>query len=146
MYKRQVIYYDSTNSRSEIARERSGSALVRWADDLRSGAAEARDIDPDALDPILVSSNSIAEKKDEGALMLSLMLPMLLVIMSVLGAFFPAVDLTAGEKERGTAETTLLLPVPRTATHLGKILAVSAAAMIATALNLLALGLSLIHI
>ena len=141
-----VIYYDSTNSRSEIARERSGSALVRWADDLRSGAAEARDIDPDALDPILVSSNSIAEKKDEGALMLSLMLPMLLVIMSVLGAFFPAVDLTAGEKERGTAETTLLLPVPRTATHLGKILAVSAAAMIATALNLLALGLSLIHI
>ncbi len=140
------IYYDSTDSRSEIARERSVGALRRWADDLRSGAAEARGIDPDALDPILVTSNSVAEKKDEGALMLSLMLPMLLVIMSVLGAFFPAVDLTAGEKERGTAETTMLLPVPRTATHLGKILAVSAAAMIATALNLLALGLSAGHL
>ena len=140
------IYYDSTDSRSEIARERSADALRRWADELRVEAAEARDIDPDALDPIVVTSNSVAEKKDEGALVLSLMLPMLLVIMSVLGAFFPAVDLTAGEKERGTAETTMLLPVPRTATHLGKILAVSAAAMIATALNLLALGLSAGHL
>lgn len=140
------VYFDSTDSRSEIARERSVTALKRWADDLRAGAAEARNVDPDALDPILVTSNSVAEKKDEGAVLLSLMLPMLLVIMSVLGAFFPAVDLTAGEKERGTAETTMLLPVPRTATHLGKILAVSAAAMIATALNLLALGLSAGHL
>ncbi len=140
------VFYDSTNSRSEIARERSVAALRRWADRLRSDAAETKGINPDALDPILIEANSVAENKDQGALMLSLMLPMLLVVMSVLGAFFPAVDLTAGEKERGTAETTMLLPVPRTATHLGKILAVSTSAMIATALNLLALGLSAGHL
>ncbi len=140
------VFYDSTNSRSEIARERSVAALRRWADRLRSDAAETKGINPDALDPILIEANSVAENKDQGALMLSLMLPVHLVVMSVLGAFFPAVDLTAGEKERGTAETTMLLPVPRTATHLGKILAVSTSAMIATALNLLALGLSAGHL
>lgn len=143
---RARVYFDSTDSRSEIARERSIGSLGRWADELRTGAADARGIDPEALDPIVVRSNSVAEEKDKGALLLSLMLPMLLVIMSVLGAFFPAVDLTAGEKERGTAETTMLLPIPRTAVHLGKILAVSASAMIATALNLLALGLSAGHL
>jgi len=64
----------------------------------------------------------------------------------VMGAFYPAVDLTAGERERRTEETTLLLPVPRVAVHQGKILAVCATAVLATALNLAALGLSAGHL
>ncbi len=140
------LYFDSTKSRSEIARGRVVSSLRQWATGLRGQRAEERAVDPEVLAPILVEVRSVAEDKDEGALVLSLMLPMLLVVMSVLGAFFPAVDLTAGEKERGTAETTMLLPVPRTGVHLGKILAVCAAAMIATVLNLLALALSAGHL
>jgi sodium transport system permease protein len=66
--------------------------------------------------------------------------------MSVMGAFFPAVDMTCGERERKTAETTLLLPVPRDAVHLGKILAVCVAAVLATVLNLTALALSAQHL
>ena len=74
-------------------------------------------------------------KADEGALALSLLLPMLLIVMSVMGSFFPAVDLTAGEKERTTVETTLVLPVRRLAVQPGKILAVCAASVLATALK-----------
>ncbi|MEM9799958.1 MAG: ABC transporter permease [Planctomycetota bacterium] len=144
--RKAAVYYDSTDSRSEIARERVERRLSSWADELRNEEAERREIDPDVLDPFDVRSASVAEKKDEGALVLSLMLPMLLVVMCVLGAFFPAVDLTAGEKERHTAETTMLLPLPRLSVHLGKIFAVCAASIIATALNLLALGLSAGHL
>lgn len=142
------LYYDSTDSSSSTAKERVGRRLGQWAEELREDAVRALEppIDPDALDPILVESRSVAEKSDEGALLLSMMLPILLVVMTVLGAFFPAVDLTAGEKERRTAETTMLLPVPRTAVHLGKILAVCATAMIATVLNLLAIALSAEHL
>jgi len=103
-------------------------------------------VDAAALDPVEIRTRSVAPRKDQGALVLSLMLPILLVVMTVLGAFFPAVDLTAGEKERGSAETTMLLPVPRTGVHLGKILAVCASSMIATALNLVALALSAGHL
>jgi sodium transport system permease protein len=80
------------------------------------------------------------------AFMLSFVLPMLLVVMCVMGAFFPAVDLTAGEKERSTVETTLVLPVRRLAVQQGKILAVCASSVLATVLNLLALGLSAGHL
>ena len=38
--------------------------------------------------------------------------PLLLILMTLLGAFYPAIDLTAGEKERGTLETLLTAPVP----------------------------------
>lgn len=140
------VFYDSTASKSEIARERVEKAMRSWADELRSKKAEVLGVDPIALDPVKIRTRGVAEKKDEGALVLSLMLPILLVVMTVLGAFFPAVDLTAGEKERGAAETTMLLPVPRTGVHLGKILAVCASSMIATALNLLALALSAGHL
>jgi len=66
--------------------------------------------------------------------------------MAALGAFYPAVDATAGEKERKTAETTLLAPTPRWTTLLGKVLAVTCAAVVATALNLLGMGLAAEHL
>lgn len=142
------ILYDSTDSDSTTARDRMESAVADWADALRTERALAASppVAPEALDPFSIDSRSVAEESDQGALLLSLMLPILLVVMSVIGAFFPAVDLTAGEKERNTAETTMLLPVPRTAVHLGKILAVCASGMIATALNLVAIALSAEHL
>ena len=122
------------------------SALEGWTEELRAEAAGARELDPEVLEPILIQTRKINPSKDDGALVLSLLLPILLVVMCVLGAYFPAVDLTAGEKERQTAETTLLLPIPRLGLHLGKIFAVCATSMIASTLNLLALGLSAGHL
>ncbi|MCP3920017.1 MAG: ABC transporter permease [bacterium] len=136
------LFFDSTESKSVLARERVAGRLPGFATKLRSEAATAASVDPLELDPIELRSNNVAPKSDSGALILSMLLPMLLVIMSVMGAFFPAVDLTAGEKERGTAETTMLLPVPRAAVHEGKVLAVCATAVVATFLNLIALGFS----
>ena len=141
-----VTYHDSTRSRSTIALARLEERLEEHADATRQSAAELRAIDVAALEPIEVRTRSLATSAEGGALALSLMLPMLLVIMAVMGSFFPAVDLTAGEKERRTAETTLLLPIPRTAVHLGKILAVTASGMVATSLNLIALALAAGHL
>lgn len=143
---RATLFFDSTKSRSETARKRVNARLNGLIQDLRDQGAREAGRDPRDLEPIVVERFDIAPKKDRGALALSLMLPMLLVFMSVMGAFFPAVDLTAGEKERKTAETTMLLPVPRTAIHQGKILAVTATAALATFLNLIAIGLSAEHL
>jgi ABC-type Na+ efflux pump permease subunit len=140
------VYHDSTRSRSTIALARLQERLAAHADTTREALAHTRAVDVAALEPIEVRTRDLATSAEEGALALSLMLPMLLVIMAVIGAFFPAVDLTAGEKERRTAETTLLLPIPRTAVHLGKILAVTASGMVATSLNLVALALSAGHL
>jgi len=141
-----ALFFDSTSSQSETARGRVVAALESWTQELRAEAAGARELDPEVLEPILIQTRKINPSKDDGALVLSLLLPILLVVMCVLGAFFPAVDLTAGEKERQTAETTLLLPIPRLGLHLGKIFAVCATSMIAATLNLLALGLSAGHL
>lgn len=141
-----VAYHDSTRSRSTIALSRIEERLEQHAETTREAVARARAVDIAALEPIEVQRRQLATSAEEGALAMSLMLPMLLIIMAVMGSFFPAVDLTAGEKERRTAETTLLLPIPRTAVHLGKILAVTASGMVATSLNLVALALAAGHL
>jgi len=141
------LFYDSTTSKSEIARRRVKDRLPRFAETLRQAAAEERgltalDLEPFTRDPM----TNLARSGDVVTYALSFILPILMVVMTLMGAFFPAVDLTAGERERNTAETTLLLPIPRLAVHQGKILAVCATAILSTALNLLALGLSAGHL
>ena len=143
---RAQLYHDATRRDSRIARDRALERVEPFALDLRIGAVTARGESPEALIPFELAVTNVAVERDMLAYILAFLLPMLLVGMCVMGAFFPAVDLTAGEKERSTAETTLLLPIPRLAVHQGKILAVCCSAMLATALNLTALGLSVGHL
>lgn len=140
------IFYDGARSRSNLAQSRLEDRLMSRAQLLRRLAAEERDVDPRLLKPLSVSSHDTAPGPGKGALVLSMILPLLLVTMAVMGAFFPAVDLTAGEKERGTAETTLLVPMPRTGVLVGKVLATCTLAVIATFLNLGAIAFSAEHL
>ena len=55
------------------------------------------------------------------------MLPYLLFILCFQGAMFPATDIAAGEKERGTLETLLISPIDRTKIVLGKFLTIACA-------------------
>lgn len=140
------LYFHSSESRSRLARTRVETRLESLRTRLRGEAAADAGQTPEALVPFDVEETNVAPQRDMLAYLLSFLLPMLLVVMCVMGAFFPAVDVVAGEKERSTAETTLLLPVPRAAVHQGKILAVSAASVLASTLNLAALGLSAGHL
>lgn len=140
------LCYDSTDSRSTMAQQRVEARAAAFAEALRGEAVEAAGRDPRELDAVRSERRNLAPDEEMGAFLLSMLLPLLLVVMAVMGAFFPAVDLTAGERERGTYETTMILPVPRLAVHQGKILAVCATALLATGLNLFAIALSGAHL
>ena len=56
--------------------------------------------------------------------MWSKILPFVVLIWALTGAFYPAIDLCAGEKERGTLETLLSSPAQRSEIVWGKLLSV----------------------
>ncbi|HIL52562.1 MAG TPA: ABC transporter permease [Planctomycetes bacterium] len=141
-----ILCYDSTRSASVLAHDRLAKRVKAHARDVRADRALEHGIDPSDLQGVNFSQRDLADDREKVAYILSMLLPLLLVVMAVMGAFFPAVDTSAGERERGTHETTMLLPVPRLAVHQGKILSVCALALFATGLNLLALGLSAGHL
>src|SRR5262249_14633022 len=77
-----------------------------------------------------------ASPQQQFAKVLAMIVPFLLVVMSVTGAMYPAIDLTAGERERGTLETLAVSPVPVGQIVAGKFGVIVTIGMISTALNL----------
>jgi sodium transport system permease protein len=71
------------------------------------------------------------------------MLPLFLVIMVALGCFIPAIDSTAGERERSTWETTLTLAASRRDIVVAKYLYVATLGLIAGLLNVAAMFVSM---
>jgi sodium transport system permease protein len=93
-------------------------------------------------EPLKTDEQDIDFQKDFGPLIASRMLPLILVMMLFMGALYPAIDVTAGEKERGTLETLLVAPVRPLEVMAAKYLTVATIATVATLMNLLAMGLT----
>ncbi len=85
------------------------------------------------LEPILVEKVDTADKRENLGEKIGAFIPYILIPLVLSGAMYPAIDLGAGEKERGTLETLLLTPVTRAELVLGKLLTLLTAS-IATAL------------
>ncbi len=84
----------------------------------------------------------MATARELGGSVWSRLFPFLLVMMSLTGAFYPAIDFCAGEKERGTMETLLISPASRAEIVMGKFLTVMLASVMTALLNLLSMGLT----
>jgi sodium transport system permease protein len=79
------------------------------------------------LNPIELKQISTADQRESWGEKIGGMLPYLLFILCFQGAMFPATDIGAGEKERGTLETLLISPIDRTKIVLGKFLTIACA-------------------
>lgn len=137
-----LLVYDGASPHGELAARRVQERLEALRGRVRAQALEAAGHDPRLLDRLELESVDLGDAADKGALALATILPLILATWCFLGAFFPAIDLSAGERERTTLETTRLLPVPRRWVLEGKVLAVASLAILATLANLVAIALS----
>ena len=78
------------------------------------------------------------------AVSLTTLIPLILILMTITGAVYPAIDLTAGERERGTLEALMAAPVPRLGLLIAKYFAVMAVALLTATANLLAMSITLL--
>ena len=124
-----AILHLSTSEQSNEARGRILDVLIGWEDDLRSQRIESAGLDVEStLDPLRwdgsISDADVATKGEQAGMLLSLFIPFVLAIWTASAAVQPAIDMTVGERERGTLESLLSLPLTRTELLLGKWLAV----------------------
>lgn len=73
---------------------------------------------------------------------LAALIPLILVLMTVTGAVYPAIDLTAGERERGTLEMLIAAPVPRAGLLMAKYVAVLTVAVLTAVVNLTGMAIT----
>lgn len=72
------------------------------------------------LQPLLLEKVDVADKRESLGEKIGGIIPYFIFILCLQGAMFPATDLGAGEKERGTLETLLISPIERHKLVLGK--------------------------
>ncbi len=87
-------------------------------------------------------ATGIAEPADLSASIAGV-IPLVLILMTITGAVYPAIDLTAGERERGTMEALIATPAPRFALLLSKYVAVVSVAVLTALANLFATWMTL---
>lgn len=123
------IYYDSTDDEAKMGGRDLRRQIVDLRDEkLRSWLAR-NGLREDLTRPWLVDHIEIAPPQKQAAEYVARFLPYLILILCLQGAMYPAMDLTAGEKERSTIETLLVNPVSRLDIILGKYIATSIMAL-----------------
>ena len=91
------------------------------------------------MHPFVFNTTNVADAAKVGGSIFSF-LPMLFIVMIIMGAMYPAIDMTAGEKERSTLETLIVTPVRPIEIIAGKFLAVTTLALGTAALNVASCG------
>lgn len=125
-----IIYYDAAELKSDMTSDKLRDRLKDYQDRVVVARLKQRQIDKSLLYPIKISKKNLAPKEKMGGFMLAMFLPYMIIILAMTGAMYPAIDLTAGEKERGTLETILVTPVSRLDIATGKFLTVLTASLI----------------
>ncbi len=118
--------------------------LERFFRELRERTVAARlaehSLPATLVKPFELKRENVAPPEKVGGNLIGGIVPYLIIILCFTGAMYPAIDLTAGEKERGTMETLLCSPVARLDIVLGKFLTVLTGSVAAMVLMMLSMG------
>ncbi len=136
------ILFDSVRDNSRKARDRVSDAMRLYRVDLQTGRERKLGLPPGFATGIELQSTNVATEQRKSGMLIGALLPYMLIMFSAMSGFYAAIDMTAGEKERGTMQTLLCAPVESLEIIGGKFLAVWSISMIATVVNLLSLALT----
>ena len=129
------LLYNVASDQSMVARDRVTGILNVWRVSWVQDRLEASGVDVDTLNPFVLNDIDIAPESTREAAFWSKLLPFIMLVWAMTGAFYPAIDLVAGEKERGTLETLLCSPALRGEIVWGKLGAVASFSMLTAVLN-----------
>lgn len=135
-----TVAFDESEIRSEIAAAGIQGVLDRANLRLLLQRLRERDLDVDFVQPIALDEWNVASPERMAGAILGQIVPLILIVMTVTGAIYPAIDLTAGERERGTLETLMVAPVPTVDLIAGKFVVVTLIGLMSAVLNLLSVG------
>ena len=139
---RPELFYSTAGERSQVTAARLFRIIERYSDEVGRENLAAGRVPDNASQPFVMEEKDVADKGHRDAALWSKILPFLLLVWALTGAFYPAVDVCAGEKERGTLETLLSSPAERIEIVWGKLLTVMVFSMATAVLNLISMGIT----
>jgi len=140
------IYMYEGEIKSSFAADRVEKFFSELREKTARDRLEARKLPVSLLKPFDIEQKNVAPPEKVGGSMFGGLIGYMVILLCMTGAMYPAIDLTAGEKERGTMETILCSPVQRTHLVLGKFLMVLTASLASAMLSVISMGVSFLGV
>ena len=137
-----ILKYDTTEAKSRISQKRINQIIEEYKSEIILQRLSSLDLKEEFLTPLILQEENMATAEKITGSFLAVLLPYLIIILIFAGAMHTAVDITAGEKERGTIATLLVSQISRLEIVLGKCFAVMLISFTSMVLGLLGLTLA----
>lgn len=135
------IHYLSAVTNSSSVEEMLNKEIESFAKHIAEKNAKASGLDiKSVLYPVLSVSKDQSSSESSIGSILGGIIPFLMITAILMGSMYPAIDATAGEKERGTLETLLTLPVGNMELIMSKFLSVATISVVSVFINTLSMG------
>lgn len=141
-----AMEYTSTNQGADYAEQALEELLELYREEVVKENLRKEGFDESFLEPITYEAKDSASLSESMGMDIGGSIGMMLIVTIMLGAVYPAIDATAGEKERGTLETLLTLPVTNFQMILSKYISVAIFASVTAVLSVLSLGGSVLFL
>ena len=136
------VVADRANNDAERSARRVRNALREYNQQLTGLRVVARGINPMTMRPLNIDEVDVSTPSGRSAMLLGMM-SYFFIFAALMGGMYLAIDTTAGERERGSLEPLLSLPVTRDQLILGKIAATCLFMTLSLSLSLVAFYFSL---
>ncbi|MCH5256038.1 MAG: CPBP family intramembrane metalloprotease [Lachnospiraceae bacterium] len=135
------VYYISSVTNSAYAMNIVMDVFDEYLEELTQAKIKDAGLDiHEILEPVLYKNKDTASSEQSLGSIMGSVLPFMLIISLLMGTMYPAIDTTAGERERGTLETILTLPVTNRQLIVSKFITVAVIGMISALLNIISMG------
>lgn len=146
MEKGNITMYYKTSDDLQYPKEKVSDIIDDFKKILVGKRFQSLNLDVEIINPINITEIDIASDKEKFGKLVGGFIPYIFVIFAFMGVMFPALDLAAGEKERGTLETLLSSPASRLEILAGKFSLVSLFGILTALLSISGLYLTVVFI
>ncbi len=136
------IYKYENEIKSEFASANVEKALKKYSESIVKERLAAKNLETSVLNPFEIKQENVAPPEKVSGAAIGGFLGYIVILLCFQGAMNPAIDLSAGEKERGTMETILSSPISRVHLVLGKFFLVLTAAITTAGLAVTSMAVS----
>jgi sodium transport system permease protein len=137
-----LIHNYEGDLKSSIAADNVQKSLEKYRDRIVHDNLSARNVPDSALKPFEIKEHNVAPPEKVGGAAFGGVIGYMVILLCLVGSMYPAMDLTAGEKERGTMETILSSPISRVDLVFGKFFLVLTTALVTAGLSVTSMGVS----
>lgn len=136
------IYFYEGEIKSSFGANHIENFFKDYRESVISSRLADRHVPASIIKPFEIKQENVAPPEKVSGAALGGILGYMVILLSMTGAIYPSIDLTAGEKERGTMETILSSPISRMDLVLGKFFLVLSASLTTAFLSIISMGTS----